>query len=243
MRHAVYLLALPLAACGSFAFSSEASGDPVAAQGAGSSRTFAASDFTKVDLRGADDVEVTVGKAFAVRAEGTSDALDQLDIRRDGDTLRVGRKEGTRSLWDKSGKVRITVTMPRMVGASVAGSGDMRVDSVAGDRFDAAVAGSGDLTLGALKAARAEFAIAGSGTIAASGQVEAMKASIAGSGDVAAPGLKAARAEISIAGSGDVEARVEGPAEVSLLGSGSVRLGSAAKCKVSKMGSGSADCG
>ncbi|MBU0866273.1 MAG: DUF2807 domain-containing protein, partial [Alphaproteobacteria bacterium] len=82
---------LPLAACNVV---SDMSGDVVQPSGTGGSRSFDVADFTAVSLRGADNAEVRNGPAFAVTATGDSALLDRLEIRKDGTTLRVGRKDG-----------------------------------------------------------------------------------------------------------------------------------------------------
>lgn len=235
---------LPLVACNGAA-SSSSSGAKAEASGAGTTRNFDVSDFTKVDLRGSDDIDVRVGGAFAVRAEGPSEELDRLEVRKDGNTLKVGRVDQSGFSWgNRDGKgVKIHVTMPSIAGASIAGSGDMTVDKVSGGDFDGSIAGSGDLKLGMLSANALKLAIAGSGDVEAAGSVQRLDVDIAGSGGIEAKGLKASAAKISIAGSGDVEANVEGPAEVNILGSGSVNVGPKARCTTNKMGSGEVRCG
>ena len=243
MRILAIAALLPLAACGAMAQGD--SGEGAAASGSGTTRSFAVGDFSKVELRGADDVVVTVGPAFAVRAEGPSKELEKLRITRDGGTLRIGRENSMNFNWGGSDNesVKVYVSMPRMEAASVAGSGDMTVDRVAGGDFAAAVAGSGDLSIGALQAASAKLAIAGSGGILAKGAAQSLDMSIAGSGDIDAGGLKASRAKVSIAGSGNAVADIAGPAEVSIMGSGSAQLGAGAKCTIDKKGAGEARCG
>ena len=242
MRWLVMAAALPLAACGSVSMAGE-SGDAVAANGSGGTRSFAVADFTAVELAGADDVDVKVGGGFSVRAEGPADQLDKLEIRKDGSTLWVGRKRGGK--WSlSSGKgVKVYVTMPAIQAASLAGSGNLAVDKVTGGDFKGSLAGSGDMKLAQLTATSANFSIAGSGAIGAAGRVDRLKVSIAGSGDVDAAGLKAGQANVSIAGSGDVAAEVNGPAKISLMGSGDVTLGGKPQCQTSKMGSGEVRCG
>lgn len=239
MRRSGLLMLLPLTAC---SVGNAESGEAVEARGSGPSRTFEAAGFTGVELRGADDVEVRVGPAFSVRAQGPSDELDRLEIRRDGDTLRVGRKKSMTG-WGKSEGVTVFVTMPRIAEAAVAGSGDMRVDRVEGRSFSGAVAGSGNLSLGALAVEDAELSIAGSGDLTGAGRARRLEMNIAGSGDIDARQLRAERAEVSIAGSGNARAQVNGPAEVNIVGSGDADLGPGARCEVNKMGSGGARCG
>jgi len=238
MQRLMIAALLPLAAC---SIDSDAKGVP--GQGSGDTRSFAVADFTKVDLRGSDNVEVSVGPAFSVRATGPAKLLDRLKIERDGDTLKVGRQDRIGIGWDNLGHATIHVTMPRIEGAGIAGSGDLRVDRATGDRFAGSTAGSGDLTIGALAVKDADFDIAGSGSIAASGSAEKLSISIAGSGDLAAAGLRATSAKASVAGSGSIRADVDGEASVSILGSGDVDLGAKARCRTSKMGSGTVRCG
>ncbi len=238
----VLLAALPIAACGAIASGNDA-GTKAQASGSGGTRSFAVADFTKVDLRGGDDVIVSVGSGFSVRAEGPSDELDRLEIKRDGSTLKVGRVRQKGMNWGSSKGVKVYVTMPSIAGAGVAGSGNMTIDKIAGGDFSGAVAGSGDLSVAVLKANAVDFSIAGSGNVHAKGEAAMTSASIAGSGSVDAKGLKTANAKISIAGSGDVALDVNGPADISMMGSGDVDVGPNARCKTSKMGSGTVRCG
>lgn len=235
-------LMLPLAAC-SVHVGGDDDGQPgIAAQGTGDTRTYAVADFTEVDLRGADNVDVRVGPGFSVRADGDSEVLDHLKIEKVGNVLRIGRQRS--SGWNWGGKhARISVTMPRLTATAIAGSGDIAVDQVQGQSFKGEGAGSGDLNVGRLTVDDARFDLAGSGSLKLAGTARSLSVSIAGSGDVDAGGLKASTADVSIAGSGSVRADVNGPAKVSIMGSGDVDLGPNAKCQTSKMGSGSIRCG
>lgn len=235
---AITAAVLPLAACN---FANGMSGDVVQPSGSGTTRNFDVAGFTGVSLRGADDVEVKTGTAFKVTAEGDSALLDRLEIRKDGDTLRIGRKDGDWK-WGGDKGAKITVTLPRLTSADVAGSGDMTVERAEGD-FDGSIAGSGNLSIAQLAGGKADLSIAGSGDLRiAAGQASVIDASIAGSGDIDAPALKAARGDLSIAGSGNIRAQVTGEADISIVGSGNVELTGGAKCSVSKMGSGDARC-
>ncbi len=235
MRIAI-LACLPLAACN---IGADAKGDPAAVSGTGGVRIFAARDFSAIELRGNDTVNVTAGPEYAIRAEGDSDMLDRLDIRRDGTTLRISRRSG---ISVRSSPVRIHITMPAVRQAAVAGSGDLLIDRVRGD-FTGTVAGSGDMAIATLSGGTAMFDVGGSGSIVAAGAVDRVSLSVAGSGDIDARRLRANAADVTVAGSGDVVADVTGPATVSMAGSGSATMGRGARCTVSKAGSGKVRCG
>jgi hypothetical protein len=240
MRTALLVLALLPAATACHA-SWEKDGRTVKPSGVGATRTYDANGFTKVDLRGPDDIDVKNGAQFAVVAEGDSAVLDELEIKVIDGTLRVGRRDHSGFSISSDNGVKVHVTMPRLEGASVSGSGDMTIDKAEGD-FKGAIAGSGDLGVASLVAKDADLSIAGSGNLTVAGTANLLKASIAGSGDIEAGKLTASGADISVIGSGSMRGVVKGDASVSIAGSGDVDLTGGAKCSVSAVGSGEAHC-
>jgi hypothetical protein len=210
-------------------------------------RDFQVGDFQKISLAGSPNVVVTVGGAPSVRAEGGKSAIDRLDIRVENGSLVIGTKRDQGWSWNfggsSHGQVTIYVTAPNIAAASIKGSGDMKIDKIAGNGFDGSVSGSGNLSLASLQVAQAQLSIAGSGDINASGKAQHASISIAGSGDVAAGGLEIGSATVSVVGSGGVTARATQSADVSIMGSGDVTLSGSAKCSVHKMGSGDVRCG
>jgi len=235
-----------LAACSdSSAKSADAKATPSGQQG---QRQFQLANFDHVTLKGPDNVEVRVGPAFSVTAQGDTGVMQALEIKLDGTDLEIGRKNTRNSFnWggsnDDDAAIKVIVTMPAIRGATLAGSGDLSVDRVTGDAFDASLAGSGDMLLGGLAVKTAELSIAGSGDIRANGTADQVKVSIAGSGDADGSGLAAKGAQVSIAGSGNTRLAVDGQANVSIVGSGDVDLGPKARCQKSVMGSGDVTCG
>jgi hypothetical protein len=241
MRALALALLIPLAAC-NVSWSDDDDKPGVPGTGAGNTRSYAVADFTTVDQRGPDKVDVHVGSGFSVRAEGDADVLEKVKIERNGESLRIGRVNSMGMSWG-SKEATIYVTMPRVTRASLAGSGDMAIDRVEGAAFDGSIAGAGTLTLGAVAVQALKLSIAGSGSVVVRGDAGALDVSIAGSGDIDGGGLKATGAAIKIAGSGSVKAAVDGAATVSIMGSGDVDLGPKARCTTSKMGSGEVRCG
>jgi hypothetical protein len=232
------ILSLPVAACGKHS-SEQMKGDPVAASGSGGARTFTVSGFDKVDLRGSDDVDVQNGPNFAVRAEGDAAMLDELDIRKDGDTLRIGRKPGN---WKDSKGVVVHVTLPRLTAASLGGSGDMKIAQAEGD-FSGALGGSGNLSIAQIRGGKVDLSLAGTGDLNAAGTAETLSASVAGTGDLDAAGLKVKTADLTTAGTGGIKANVSGQASVSMVGTGDVTVTGGAKCSIQHLGTGEAHCG
>jgi hypothetical protein len=241
MRFVFAAAPLMLAGC-SFSSGSEAEAPGIPAQGTGNARSYAAADFDSIDLRGSDDVDVRVGSGFSVRAEGDPEVLERLRITREGTSLRIDRRNGGGFGWGGR-SAKVFVTMPRIAGAKVAGSGDLAIDRAEGARFDGAVAGSGGLTITGLQVDEARLSIAGSGDIEAKGEAERLDVSIAGSGNLDAPDLRTGAAKVSVAGSGNVRAALDGEGDVRIAGSGDVDLGEDARCTIRANGSGKARCG
>lgn len=242
MRSLIVLVStLALAACN---MAADAQNDP--GDGRVSQRSFNVGTFEGVALGGSHDVVVSVGGPASVRAEGDAEIIDKLDIRVEDGTLKIGTKKGVN--WSSGfmrnrAPVTVYVTAPRLAAAAVAGSGDMRIDRIEGDRFKASVAGSGDLHVAEVRVSQAEFSVAGSGDISAAGSASNLSAAVKGSGDVKLAGLNSRQATVSVMGSGDVHARASETATVSVMGSGNVTLDGGAKCSVSTRGSGEVRCG
>ena len=238
MHKAIFGAVLILGAC--------SSANSEAGQAGGSrstgQRDFQVGEFHKVGLEGAHDVIVTVGGAPSVRAEGDSEALERLDIRVENGELQVGSR---RNGWfsRNHGHVTVHVSVPSLDGASLSGSGNLRIDRAEAETFAAQLAGSGDIQIGALRARRADFDIAGSGGITAGGQADEAEIDIAGSGDARLDALQTRRAKVSVAGSGDVSLRATETVEGDLLGSGNLTVHGSARCSVDKLGSGDVRCG
>jgi hypothetical protein len=210
------------------------------------SRNYQVGNFHEIEVAGPYEVAVRTGGNPAVSAQGSQKLLDKTVVEVRGDKL-VIRPESNHNFfnwgWGSHGKADFTVTVPQLSGATIAGSGDIRVDHVRGERFDGAVAGSGGLNLDSVEVGALKLSIGGSGSAkAATGKAQAADYSIGGSGDIDAGAVQTQQAKVSIAGSGSVKAHATGTADVSIMGSGDVDVSGGAKCSVSKAGSGDVRC-
>lgn len=237
MRMALYSLpALLLAACG--VASGAARDTRVTA-----TRSFSVGAYDAVSLEGSDDVRVVRGATASVSATGPEQALDLLDIRVERNTLKIGRKPG-RNGWFRGrekGAV-VTVVMPAIRAAGVAGSGNMTVDRADGASFGAAVEGSGNLNVASIAVGSVQLAAEGSGNLVVAGTAGDAQIAVEGSGDIDAIRLASKRAIIAADGSGGVRATVRERATIAVDGSGSVEVAGTANCAIVRNGSGSARC-
>jgi DUF4097 and DUF4098 domain-containing protein YvlB len=206
-------------------------------------RDFQVGAFDRIELAGSPDVIVTVGGRPSVRAEGDAETIERLEIVAENGELRIGMRPGGGSGWFRHHRgVTVHVTMPSVQAASIAGSGDIRIDRVEGPRFAAQIGGSGDIEIAHLRVAEANFAVRGSGGIRAAGGAERASATVAGNGDLDLEGFEAADATVALVGSGDISLRATRSAAIDLTGSGDVTITGPARCTIRKSGSGDVRC-
>ena len=206
------------------------------------SRNYQVGAFDKLAVAGPYEVNVVTGGQPGVSAKGGSALLDETEVVVENGTLEIRPKKrhGIHFNWH-NGKAVFTVNAAALRGAAIAGSGGINVDKVSGD-FDGDVAGSGDLKVASIAGGKVKLSIAGSGGVDVAGKADTVDLSIAGSGDIRAGGLASRVADVSIAGSGNVAVGASESADVSIMGSGDVEVTGGAKCKVSKAGSGNVRC-
>jgi Putative auto-transporter adhesin, head GIN domain len=227
---------LALAACGTAKSESRNAGPD-------GTRSFAVTGFESVSLEGSDNVRVLRGPTSSVIATGPQAVLDLLNIRVENNTLKIDRKPG-RTNWlrgDYRGAM-ITVTMPAISAAAVAGSGDMTVDRADGPAFVAAVEGSGNLKVAEITVKRAALSAEGSGDLTILGTATDATMAAEGSGNIDARGLVSQQATIAVEGSGDIGATVRQRATIAVEGSGNVDVTGTDNCAIVKEGSGDARC-
>jgi hypothetical protein len=215
---------------------------PALAQSKPAEQSYDVGPFTTVVNETSPDVVVHVGGARSARAEGDARTIADLVVTVEGDRLVVKTRPGAR--WG-GGRARtvVHVTTPALNAALASGSGDVRVDRVAGAGFRGSTSGSGNLTLGELKAETASLSSSGSGNVVVAGAVGRLDAVSTGSGNVDARRLTARSASVRTTGSGNVDAFASGEAEVFATGSGNATVLGTRTCRVRATGSGGVRCG
>ena len=209
-------------------------------------RSFPVGNFTEVEVAGPFDVDIRTGANPGVNARGNDELIEHLIVEVRGDKLEIRPRSERRWFGGWRGNSRgsgtISVTVPMIRAASLAGAGDLRINAVKGDDFEGEIAGSGDLRVDSVEVQSLKLGIAGSGGATARGRARRAEYEIAGSGGVDAQGLEAEDLKVSIAGSGDIKARATKAADVDIMGSGNVEVTGGARCSVSKAGSGNVRC-
>jgi len=202
-------------------------------------------DFTQIDATGPDNVAVTIGSGFAVRADGDAKAVADLDIRVKDGKLVIGRKSRGDWSWgrkDGDKGATVHVTMPAITAAALTGAGDFDLDKAQGDRLDLALTGAGDFRIGAVALKTLSADITGAGSVKIAGTADMAKLSITGVGDIDAEALKVGGADIDVLGAGDIDIASDGRVAISIMGPGDVTVKGKAQCTTSGTGPGEARC-
>lgn len=207
-----------------------------------SEMTYQLEGFERIATIGSQDLEITFGDRFSVEADGN---VSRLHVAVEDGELVIRPREGRGWTWGDFDSTTISVTMPRLTGVSLTGSGDISVDGVKGDRFSGVIEGGfgGSLTVSGLEVEEAEFVLNGLGEIEAAGTARATRTTINGVGQVQAVGLRSQTAVVSVNGPGEVELTVDKEADVSVRGPGEVDIDGTARCTISTSGPGSVSCG
>lgn len=238
MPKSLFLIAAASLALGACHVSANVDSGPTVQRG------YQVAGFTGLAVDGPYDVRVVSGGATNVAASGPQKALDDMSVEVISGTLQIrpSKQGGININLDTTRPVKITVTVPTLQNAALAGSGDITVEKLAGASFKGDVGGSGDLRLDNVDAQSLELNTSGSGDIRAAGKARTVKLTVAGSGDIDSRRLAAENADVQVSGSGNVKAQATRTAMISVNGSGDVDVGGGAKCTINKSGSGDARC-
>lgn len=205
-------------------------------QGAVTTETRSLSDFHTVDLGVSGDVEISQGESFNVSVTTNSDLMHLLRTKVDNGRLVIDFEENVSGYE----KLLIQITMPKLDGISVGGSGNVVAKTPIQSEFmDLVVAGSGDIRIDNLTTNNLDADIAGSGNISLGGSASDADFSIAGSGDVDAKNLKTLNCSAEISGSGGIECHVQEKLKAAISGSGDVFYSGEPQTEVAVSGSGS----
>lgn len=155
-------------------------------------------DFSKIEVEGSTDVNVTQGNSFNVEVSAYSNLLPLLETKVVNGVLKIGYKTGTSVSNDNS---KVSITLPALVKFSASGSSKVNITSGSADNFEAVIMGSAEIDAFGFSTRDARIKIEGSGNTKISVS-EKLYAKITGSGKVYYKGNASVTTDIT--GSGRV---------------------------------------
>ena len=180
--------------------------------------------FDGVSLSGSFKVLVRQGSGNKVELKADRNLLPYIETRvvegGKGRTLEIAPKRGVS--FSSSTTPQLVLELPQLRTLAIAGSGDVKVETMKTPSVEASIAGSGNIQFIDLNSDSLSLKVSGSGDVTAAGRTGALNVSVAGSGDVKARALEAGEVKVSIAGSGDAQVHASRTLKVSIAGSGDV---------------------
>lgn len=137
--------------------------------------------FEKIDLRGAFDIDITIGDEQKVEVTIDDNLWDILVAEVDGRTLELGWDENCRPDED----CRVEIVVKKLTDLDLSGAGDVDIENFRGSEFSFHLSGAGDLTM--------------------DGEVDDLEIRVSGAGNVDTRELKARDVDVSISGAGNAD--------------------------------------
>ena len=192
--------------------------------------------FEEVSLHGSMNVDITVGAEQSVRVVADGKIIDKLQTVVTGSKLDIKLKKSGH--WNTK-KMHVYITVPRLVAATIHGSGDMDIEGDVVNDFAFTVHGSGNGEIESLKAGDLKLSVHGSGDLDVRGSCEQADISIHGSGNIRGKYLKCLDVDVDVHGSGDVAIGATHALSAAVFGSGDIDVyGKPDKVKSKIRGSG-----
>ena len=192
--------------------------DTIDGSGKLETRTFDLQGFDRVRLDAGMDIDVRVGKPFALELKMDDNLFENLILKVDGDELVIG--------WEKScapdDDTLLKIDLPALAGFEVNGAGEIGIAGLSGKRFEYELNGACNLEL--------------------EGTVDELEIDLSGAGDIDAVNLKARSAKVNVSGAGNVDCWASEEIRAEINGVGKITYGGKpAKQKTSVHGIGSID--
>jgi len=197
------------------------------------------SAFNEVEVHGAMDVHVSQGDLQPVKLEGDENLLQYIEIRQEGNKIKIGPKPGYN--LRPTNKLKVYLTSPAYSRLDVSGACNIYSDNkLSGSQpLELEVSGAGDIKVD-VDAPKVTAGISGSGSVEMRGETRDFDLRLSGAGKARCYDMKSENTKVDISGAGSAEvyASVNLNAEVS--GAGSIKYkGNAGNVKQQVSGAGS----
>ncbi|MES2330992.1 MAG: head GIN domain-containing protein [Bacteroidota bacterium] len=198
-----------------------------------------ASGYTSISSSGAWDVMVAYGESNSIQVEGDENLLEYISTKVEGGKLSIKTTKNV-NLRSRN-KITIYVSLTRLTGVSLSGSGDIIGDGKFSNdgKTDFSVSGSGNIKMTVNKLNNVDVGVSGSGRVRLSGSANSLEVRISGSGNADCGELICDDAYAHVSGSGNIKINANRTVDANISGSGNVSYrGAASDVKKHVSGSG-----
>jgi hypothetical protein len=196
--------------------------DMISGSGRTTTRDFDLSGFTRVNISSAFQTEINRGDGYAVSVTVDDNVVEHLDVRVDGDTLRIGLKPRV-GLGFGNVTLRATVTMPDLEGLNLSGASRANVAAFSSTkRVDVGVSGASRVNAN-LTSGEMRVEASGASTVEISGATGPLEAEASGASSVRLGNLTAQDAQVKASGASNITVNVSGRLTGDASGASNVR--------------------
>jgi hypothetical protein len=208
-------------------------------------KRYGLTSFDRIEVQGDMIVEITPSSSISAVAEGTSDALDslQLEVRERTLYIQQGFEGSYGPRRSTSGPVHIRLTAQNLSVARMIGSGSIRVQGLRGPLVQLVLDGAGGIDATVPTGTEVSARAVGSGTITLTGRAQTFTALTNGAATINAAALPVRDLTVQSVGSGGGSFAASGTAHVSATGSASISVSGQPQCTVRNAGAGTISCG
>lgn len=158
--------------------------------------------FHSIDLRGAADMQVTVGGSTSVSVTAPPAVLDQVSTAVRNGVLVIEQHGGWITTGTR-GPLELRIGLPSLNAVSINGAGNVKISGIAG--------------------AGLSLVLQGAGNLVATGTAPLLNARINGAGNMDLSGLEAIDATVAVYGAGSLSTRATGSLVAEVNGVGTIR--------------------
>lgn len=203
-----------------------------------SKRSFDVSGFDKIDLGSAFVITVSKSNDFKVDVAGREQDLKDLIVKVSNGKLSVGYPNNWGG-WKNRKEVYVTITMPKLVGASFSGASKAKVTGFSGEKLALDVSGASQATVD-VDARNLSIDCSGASSLTITGNGDHINADVSGASTINAFDFKTAVANVDASGASGVKLYVTSKIVAEASGASSVRYkGGASSVVANTSGAGS----
>jgi phage shock protein PspC (stress-responsive transcriptional regulator) len=169
-------------------------------------------DFSKIDVNGAVDIEITRGDHFAVEMNGDEDQKERYDIHVRGNTLVIDFSDNDEKFWKNHigwKEMKINITMPMLEKVEAKGAGKITFHEFTSDDMEIEVLGAISVK-GQLHVQTLNVNVSGASSVDLQGDAKNMEAVVQGASSLNAYRLEVVDATVEAHGASHAKVNVSG---------------------------------